>query len=407
MRVFLFLETALLFPLVFAENGKTAELLHRVNQDVISVLIDCIYSRAKLDNLFDIKTEYRDFYIDKSTTVKMPFLRTTGIYNVAFTDEAAVVSIPYKSDAKVLFILPEEEKLSEIENNLSKETIQKWTKSMDMRYMDLSLPKFSVSATINIKDVSLKVLADLFPDISDISGITGEANVKVSRIQVISVTIVSFSVIKRGVPTILTTQKGAKSSNRQKVYLGAVPPRQPPNLNIEDKKMEAAHQFKRERTHCTGLHSAWKSDISPLVKLEGSEPGDAVRSQNRGVMDASVYLWKDLGWKGVVLTQGKMNYGPVVTLGMNVLNEFGSLLLRDPSNETLKRWDPHTPQRRNFQVAQVQESNCEGGVFGKVIVPASIKIVLQPGQTVLSLPVRACVPLEGLRSLDSEGPPGR
>ncbi|XP_069593511.1 alpha-1-antitrypsin-like isoform X2 [Ranitomeya imitator] len=181
MRVFLFLETALLFPLVFAENGKTAELLHRVNQDVISVLIDCIYSRAKLDNLFDIKTEYRDFYIDKSTTVKMPFLRTTGIYNVAFTDEAAVVSIPYKSDAKVLFILPEEEKLSEIENNLSKETIQKWTKSMDMRYMDLSLPKFSVSATINIKDVSLKVLADLFPDISDISGITGEANVKVSR----------------------------------------------------------------------------------------------------------------------------------------------------------------------------------------------------------------------------------
>ncbi|CAJ0941397.1 unnamed protein product [Ranitomeya imitator] len=90
----------------------------------------------------------------------------------------------------------------------------------------------------------------------------------------------------------------------------------------------------------------------------------------------------------------------VLTLEMNVLKEFGRLLINEPSNETLKQWSPHAPQRKVFQQlvreAQAQESCREGGVLGKVIFPAASKLILAPGQTVPTLPIQACIPLEGI-----------
>ncbi|XP_069591671.1 protein unc-93 homolog A-like [Ranitomeya imitator] len=118
-----------------------------------------------------------------------------------------------------------------------------------------------------------------------------------------------------------------------------------------------------------------------------------------GVVQMQVTICgKDLGCKGVVLTQGEAGNGKAVTLGMNILKEFGNLLLNEPPEVTLKQWSLHTPQQSVVQqlinVAQAQEMASEGGTLGKVIVPTSAKLISPPGQTVLTLPVRACIPLE-------------
>ncbi|XP_069601768.1 alpha-1-antitrypsin-like [Ranitomeya imitator] len=164
-------------------HGKIADLLDSVDKDAIFVLINFIYFRGKWEKPFaEESTKEGDFHVNKNTTVKVPFMSRTGMYKVAFTDEAIVVSIPYKGDANALFILPNEGKLSEIEQNFDKEIIIKWKNSMQRRVVDLFLPKFSITGNLNLKETLNKLgVVDVFSDIADLSGITGDANVKISK----------------------------------------------------------------------------------------------------------------------------------------------------------------------------------------------------------------------------------
>ncbi|XP_044128594.1 alpha-1-antitrypsin-like [Bufo gargarizans] len=164
-------------------HGKIPELLDSVDQDAIFVLINYIYFRGQWENPFEEEgTKEGEFHINENKTVKVPFMSRTGMYNVAFTDEATVVSIPYKGNAVALFVLPNEGKLSEVEQNFNKESIKTWKKSFHRRLVDLHLPKFSVSGTVNLKETLSKLgIEDVFSDSADLSGITGEPNAKISK----------------------------------------------------------------------------------------------------------------------------------------------------------------------------------------------------------------------------------
>ncbi|KAG9481836.1 alpha-1-antitrypsin-like [Eleutherodactylus coqui] len=165
-------------------HGKIAELLDSVDQDAMLVLINCIYFRGKWEKPFDEKwTKEGDFHVNENKTVKVPFMVRTGMYNAAFTDEASVVSIPYKGDASALFILPNKGKLSEVEQNLNPEAIRKLQNAMHIGLLDVVLPRFSASGTLSLKDTLSKMgITDVFSDNADLSGITGEANMKVSKV---------------------------------------------------------------------------------------------------------------------------------------------------------------------------------------------------------------------------------
>ncbi|XP_077124703.1 alpha-1-antitrypsin-like [Ranitomeya variabilis] len=164
-------------------HGKIAELLDSVDQDTVMVLINYIYFRGKWKQPFEEDwTEEGDFHVSENTTVKVPFMTRIGAYDVAFTDEATVVSIPYEGDANALFILPKMGKLPETEQKFNKETILKWKKSMNRRVVDLFLPRFKISGTINLKETLRKMgVIDVFSNNADLSGITGDANVKISK----------------------------------------------------------------------------------------------------------------------------------------------------------------------------------------------------------------------------------
>ncbi|CAJ0947606.1 unnamed protein product [Ranitomeya imitator] len=164
-------------------HGKIAELLDSVDKDTIFVLINYIYFKAKWENPFEKEhTEEGDFHINENKTVKVPFMRRTGFYKAAITDEATVVSIPYKGDAGALLILPEMGKLSEMEQNLNTISIYKFKNSLRRRFVNLHFPKFSITGTVNLKEILSKMgVVDVFLDNADLSGITGGANVKISK----------------------------------------------------------------------------------------------------------------------------------------------------------------------------------------------------------------------------------
>nr|DBA14690.1 TPA: hypothetical protein GDO54_005622 [Pyxicephalus adspersus] len=121
-------------------------------------------------------TKEGDFHVNRNLTVKVPFMTRTGNYKVAKLDEAIVVSLPYKGNASAIFILPKEDKMKEVEQNLG-DIMQKYKKSAQR-----DIPKISISASINLKEVLSKLgIVDVFSNSADLSRITGAPNLKISQ----------------------------------------------------------------------------------------------------------------------------------------------------------------------------------------------------------------------------------
>ncbi|OCT68278.1 hypothetical protein XELAEV_18039576mg [Xenopus laevis] len=166
-------------------HGKITDLLSSVDESTALILINYIYFRGKWDKPFDEElTQDGIFYVDENTNVTVPMMRRTGMYNVAFDRKlgCTVVQIPYKGNASALFILPDEGKLKQVEAALEKPTIMSWKKLFRYQSVRLSIPKFSISAELDLIEVFKKLgVTDVFSDEADLTGIVEEAKLKVSK----------------------------------------------------------------------------------------------------------------------------------------------------------------------------------------------------------------------------------
>ncbi|XP_075117557.1 alpha-1-antiproteinase-like [Leptodactylus fuscus] len=136
-------------------QGKISETLHSIDEDTIVILINYIDFQVKSESGC-VGQSIEDFYVNETTSVKVPYMTRTGMYNVTSTDEVTVVSIPYSGDVSALYIMPSKGKLSEIEEKLNEETVQKWENTMEMRSLELSIPNISVSFVLDLKKKLIK-----------------------------------------------------------------------------------------------------------------------------------------------------------------------------------------------------------------------------------------------------------
>ncbi|XP_075117637.1 alpha-1-antitrypsin-like [Leptodactylus fuscus] len=164
-------------------NGQITDLMDGVDQGASFVLVNYIYFRGQWEHPFNENhTKDGDFHVNENKTVKVPYMSRTGTYNMAETNEATMVSVPYKGGVSALIIQPKNGKMSEIEQKINKESIQKWKKIMKNRFVQLNLPKFSISATVNLKETFIRIgMVDVFSNNADLSGVTGEANRRMSK----------------------------------------------------------------------------------------------------------------------------------------------------------------------------------------------------------------------------------
>ncbi|XP_013925639.1 PREDICTED: alpha-1-antitrypsin-like [Thamnophis sirtalis] len=167
-------------------HGKIPLAIEHLEPATVMVLVNYIFFKASWEKPFDIRlTRKRDFFIDANTTVQIDLMRHMDYYNI-FRDEDLscwVVEIPYKGDITALFILPDEGKLERVEAALVTETLSKWTTSLTYKNIDLHFPKFNISASYDVKYLLQRMgVTAVFNDSSDLSGITGECNLKVSKV---------------------------------------------------------------------------------------------------------------------------------------------------------------------------------------------------------------------------------
>ncbi|NXI46071.1 A1AT2 antiproteinase, partial [Galbula dea] len=173
-------------------NGKIVKLVEHLDPLTAMVLINYVFFKADWEKPFSTSyTRQEDFFVDRETSVKVDMMYRKGYYRTYFDEELScwLVHIPYNGNAAALFVLPDEGKMKQVEDALLKRTVSKWKKFLQdrqvffLRKIHLHIPKFSISGTYDVKRIVKQMgMIDLFTEQADLTGITEEPGLMVSKV---------------------------------------------------------------------------------------------------------------------------------------------------------------------------------------------------------------------------------
>nr|XP_056707397.1 plasma serine protease inhibitor-like [Euleptes europaea] len=166
-------------------NGKITQAIQGLDPSTVMVLLNYIFFKASWEIPFNhVLTRETDFFVDAKTTVKVNMMYQKGSYNFLRDEDLSswVVKVPYKGDSSAWFIMPDQGKLKAVEDGLSGEDFTKWNISAKYEKIELYIPKFSISGSYDVRGLLQRLgVNDVFTDYADLSGVTGQRNLKVSK----------------------------------------------------------------------------------------------------------------------------------------------------------------------------------------------------------------------------------
>ncbi|XP_052042653.1 plasma serine protease inhibitor-like [Apodemus sylvaticus] len=166
-------------------KGKIVDLIKDLDRTHVMVVVNYIFFKGKWQTAFSEKnTRKMDFHVTPKKTIQVPMMNREDEYSYIVDQiiPCTVVGIPYQGSAVALFILPNEGKMKQVEDNLDERILRNWLKMSTKRRLDLYLPKFSIEGTYKLEKILPKLgIQDLFTTHADLSGITNHTNIKLSE----------------------------------------------------------------------------------------------------------------------------------------------------------------------------------------------------------------------------------
>uniref|UniRef100_A0A8D0CDT9 Serpin domain-containing protein n=1 Tax=Salvator merianae TaxID=96440 RepID=A0A8D0CDT9_SALMN len=167
-------------------RGKITQLVKDLDPDTALVMINYIFFKGNWKKVFDPElTQEMEFFVDEETTIKVPMMLGKGWFDFYFDIKrtCTVLRLDYNDTVSAIFVLPERGKEKQLEEDLSLDTLTEWTRNLQRHQEDVYLPKFEVSTSYSLKDTLSKLhITDVFSDHADLSGITEQAPLKLSKV---------------------------------------------------------------------------------------------------------------------------------------------------------------------------------------------------------------------------------
>ncbi|XP_004394562.1 PREDICTED: alpha-1-antitrypsin [Odobenus rosmarus divergens] len=201
-------------------QGKIVDLVQDLDKDTIFALVNYIFFKGKWVKPFEEEhTTEEDFHVDEHTTVKVPMMSRLGMFDIYHCDKLSswVLLMDYVGNATAIFILPDQGKMQQLEDMLTKEVLAKFLENRHTRSASLRLPKLSISGTYDLKTVLSKMgITKVFSNEAELSGITDQAPLKLSK------------GLHKAVLTI--DEKGTEAAGA--MFLEAIPMSMPPGVDF-------------------------------------------------------------------------------------------------------------------------------------------------------------------------------
>uniref|UniRef100_A0A8D0HPX9 Serpin domain-containing protein n=1 Tax=Sphenodon punctatus TaxID=8508 RepID=A0A8D0HPX9_SPHPU len=166
-------------------HGKIVELVNGLDTSTAMILVSYMFFKGKWEKPFEEEqTREMDFFVDEKTTVKVPMINRMGMFDYYYDKELSctMVRLNYRGPTTAFFILPSPGKMKQVEEALYKETVSKWSDNIYRSNKAIYIPKFSISATLDLQDHLTKLgIAKVFTQEADLSGIAADPELRVSK----------------------------------------------------------------------------------------------------------------------------------------------------------------------------------------------------------------------------------
>lgn len=154
------------------------------------LLVNTVYLKAQWRRPFDSKyTRQASFFPDTERTLSVPTIENTDTYAFAKLDNCSLIELPYLAPEGsglrlgMVVVLPNEKNgLEEIERSLTVEQLLGWMQKMQLKRVNVILPKFTMNYMVSLKNALQQMgMVDPFSKNADFSKLSEEKGLSIGQ----------------------------------------------------------------------------------------------------------------------------------------------------------------------------------------------------------------------------------
>ena len=169
-----------------ATHKKIPDIIDKINEDDLMVLINAIYFKGLWKDKFDKQLTNKNTFMNFNKEPKeIDFMHITKKFDYFENKDNQVISLNYQKDnLKALIILPKgKSDINDYIKTFTKEKYDKILKSLVNKKVIFSLPKFEIQFKAELKETFISLgMVDPFSNDADFSSMKKEKDIKIGRI---------------------------------------------------------------------------------------------------------------------------------------------------------------------------------------------------------------------------------